>query len=726
MAEALRIAQVSPYGLDRFGGVRSHIIGLGEALRERGHVVEVIAPGGDGQLGSLPVIGCGRAHPFGFGGTQIDIVWATSDAVRRVLDRGFDVLHLHTPWNPVLPLQLAARFRGARVGTFHDVAGTATPAWARALMPAASALLRFSVLDATIAVSPPVSAYLGRDTHEVIPNGIDARTAWDAVQPVPGPAAVLYLGRLEPRKDVDTLLRAMALLGAEAPPLWIAGEGPLRARLEARCRELGVRSVQFLGAVCEEDKWVRLQQAGCIVAPSRAGESFGIILLEAMVAGTIPIAADNPGYRHVLGGGGESLLFPPGDEKTLAARIRRATGDAAWSQEMQTWGTQRWPAFSWRSVAERVEATYRRAMERVRRRRHVPVATVAVSLLAVLLAGCVTAPAGQRRFYASRPYGTEQQFNPLTQIVNEGFDLLRSNDADRHIGRFPYGEVTRNLRSTFLNLGPAAKNYGWSRLVRNELLPLTLKSGGGGQWVPNYQFHLIGSGMVSARMTEWFEQHGASHPVAWSAVTMTASHVLNEISERAGPRSVDAATDLLIFDTAGFLLFRSDRVQRWFSEKVQLTNWPLQPSFALPSQTLENVGQQYTLRFRLPSTTRWRGMYQFGVSTLFGVSRDLGDARSLSIGLGADAVETPVVDSATDTRTVTLKPNAGVFFDRDGSLLASLLARDGYETIATLNVYPGAFGGHRLPLGIWVSTLRRGGVRFGVAAPWGLGIARSP
>lgn len=303
--------------------------------------------------------------------------------------------------------------------------------------------------------------------------------------------------------------------------------------------------------------------------------------------------------------------------------------------------------------------------------------------------------------------------------------MLRTDDADRRLRHLPYAANARNVRSSVLNVGQAVRQYGWSRWVRNELLPLSAVSGGG-QWGPNYAFHLAGSGMVSARLTEWFDQHGVSHPVAWSALTMTASHLLNEMTERPGPLSVDAATDLLIFDTAGFLLFRSDRVQRWFSERVQFTNWPLQPSYALPGETLENVGQQYMLRFKLPATTRWRGFYLFGVSTVVGVSRDLGDARSLSFGLGADAVDTPVVDAATDTRTVKLMPNAGVFLDREGSLLVSLLARNGHETIATLNVYPDAFARSRPPIGLWISALRRGGVRFGIATPLGFGIAHSP
>lgn len=366
MIDALRIAQVSPYGLDRYGGVRSHILGLGEALQARGHVVTVIAPGHDGTLGTLPVLGCGRARAVHFGGTHFDVAWASAMARRRIATERFDVMHLHAPWSPALPLQLALHFRGARVGTFHDVAGHATPAWARLLMPSASVLIRTLFLHGTISVSPLVSAYLGAGTHELIPNGVALPAGVDTAVPRAEPPTLLYVGRLEPRKDVETLLRAMSLLGAAPPPLWIIGDGPSRARLEAMQRDLALGTVTFFGAVSDAEKWRRLRLATGLVAPSAAGESFGIVLLEAMTMGTIPIAADNPGYRHVLGDEAASLRFPPGDASALAARIRRIVHDPEWRAAMHRTMTSRWPAFAWTSIAERVEATYRRALQRVR------------------------------------------------------------------------------------------------------------------------------------------------------------------------------------------------------------------------------------------------------------------------------------------------------------------------------------------------------------------------
>ena len=341
-------------------------------------------------------------------------------------------------------------------------------------------------------------------------------------------------------------------------------------------------------------------------------------------------------------------------------------------------------------------------------------------------AGKLIAPTDQNRFYKSRDFGTERQFNPVTEIVNEGYDLLRGNGVDRRIFELPYSEEATNLRISLFNPGKTWRMYGGSRLSTHELFPLSVKSGsGGGEWVPNYEFHLIGSGMVSARMAEWFDARGVPHPVLMSAVTMTAAHFLNELTERPVKFSEDAITDLLIFDPAGLLLFRLDAVQRFFSGPAQLTNWPLQPSLTLPGKTLENVGQEFVIRVRVPYTERWKFMYIFGVSSLAGASRDIGNGRSISFGAGVNA-EVKILDVATDTRTIDLSPTAGVFYDREGSLLTSLVIRSGVENNALLNVYPGAVIGRRLPFGFWVSTGRAGKPRLGVVSSWGLGVASGP
>jgi hypothetical protein len=276
--------------------------------------------------------------------------------------------------------------------------------------------------------------------------------------------------------------------------------------------------------------------------------------------------------------------------------------------------------------------------------------------------------------------------------------------------------------------------YGWGRALRNEILPLTFsKRDGGGAWGPNYTFHLLGSGMVSARMVEWYQAHGSAHPVAMSFVTMMASHVLNEAVENTSQferYTADAATDLLIFDPAGFFLSRVPALRRFFSRTVQLTNWPGQPTWVLPDHTLENAGQQYVLRGPLPWTDRWRFFHGFGIEMLVGVTRDLRDGYALSVAAGGKTVQVRMIDESTGTKTVDLRPVGGIFLDRHGSLLASIRHMEGREVdpygsdaFLALNLYPGVV---RVPglgePGMWVHFVRSGGVRFALTSGLGVGM----
>ena len=355
----MRIALVCPYDLFRPGGVQSHIAGLGNALVARGHTVEIIAPNPDSEFAGLPVVSCGASRVQAFGGTHIDFTWAPWSRVRQVTRRGYDVMHFHTIWNPLMPFQLATLFRGPKVNTFHDVPSPATPAIARGAMPLGSEFVRRAFVHRTIAVSPVVAEYLIGTDYAVIPNGV----AVPARLPAEGTrGSLLYLGRLEPRKGVMTLIEALTVLGPDAPPTRIAGDGYLRAELERAVRDRGLRNVSFLGEVTELHKWELLRDASALVAPAVGGESFGIVLLEAMAAGAVPIAADNPGYAAVLGERAADLLFPVGNAERLAARIREIMCDDARRETLRVWGERYHRRFLWDELSERVEKVYERAI----------------------------------------------------------------------------------------------------------------------------------------------------------------------------------------------------------------------------------------------------------------------------------------------------------------------------------------------------------------------------
>lgn len=337
------------------------------------------------------------------------------------------------------------------------------------------------------------------------------------------------------------------------------------------------------------------------------------------------------------------------------------------------------------------------------------------------------------RFYTDKQYGSELQFNPLTVFVNEGWDMMRLVD-EREVFRQPYGPSWDRLWKSIGSPAATVKQYGVSRWLRNEVFPLTF-GGKGGQWEPNYHLHLFAAGMTYARTAEWFEQHSVPHPRVASAVTLFAGHIANEVLENFGHvgYNEDGMTDLMIFDPAGMLLWNTDWMQRKFSGRVEMTDWYGQPILSQPDNRLENAFSMFMLRTPLPHADNWKFITTGGNAFLGGLSRRVGREHWISLTGGAIPVGVPVLDSVTNTRTVTLRPNVGVFFDRNGSLLASFVGRTGITNGATLNVYPGVIGSGRWSPGFFVQHAIGGvdgsGMRFGLTSSFGFGlgqVARRP
>lgn len=353
-------------------------------------------------------------------------------------------------------------------------------------------------------------------------------------------------------------------------------------------------------------------------------------------------------------------------------------------------------------------------------------------LLTLSLGACVHAPPAQprpdHRYYTGKDYGSESAFNPLTEILNEGFDVLALRGQDRHVFDRNLGPDFGNVWHSVMHADATYRHYGWS-VLRNEFLPISSqRQPGGGSWLPNYQSHLIGSGMVSRRMTEWFEYRGFDHPAIWSGATMMTAHFFNEAVENNGWRLLneDATTDLLAFDMGGIFLWKNGWMQRRFSsDRFTLTNWFGQPSYNPASRTLENSGQYFVLRGSIPRSTEWRWFYLFGMSGAGGLSRSIGGGRAISLGIGLDAVENPITDSTRMTKGATLKPKAAAYFDRNGSLLASVTvgSQKGMASWATANVYPGVIRLGPIAPGFWLQLPRAGGLRAGIVSSWGIGLA---
>ncbi|MEO6629061.1 MAG: glycosyltransferase family 4 protein [Aquihabitans sp.] len=353
----MRIGLVCPYSISVPGGVQEQVLGLGRALRAKGHVARVLAPS-DGPPPDGWVTPLGNSIPTAANGSVAPIApdpSAQLRLIRAVRDEGFDVLHLHEPMVPG-PCMTSCLVKPAPLlGTFHAAGNNASYSY---LNPA----LRWLAgrLDLRTVVSDEAEAlavkHLG-GTYEHLFNGIEV-DRFASVEPWPTDGTtVMFLGRHEPRKGLDVLLAALALLPRDIH-IWVASDGPDTERLKVL--HAGDPRVEWLGRLSDEEKRRRLRAADVFCAPSIHGESFGVVLLEAMAAGAAIVASDLSGYRLVARPDQDALLVSPGDADALAGALNRVIEDDALSQRLIASGTQRAEAFSMDHLADRYLELYDR------------------------------------------------------------------------------------------------------------------------------------------------------------------------------------------------------------------------------------------------------------------------------------------------------------------------------------------------------------------------------
>ena len=361
----MRIGIVCPYSWDIPGGVQAHVRDLAEALIALGHTVSVLAPGDEDSVFPPYVVAAGRAVPIRYNGSvaRVQLGPVAATRVRRWLRDGhFDVLHIHEPIAPSLSFLALVLARGPIVVTFH----TSTQR-SRGLSAASGVVQPFlERVQGRIAVSAAARQvqveHLGGDAVE-IPNGV-AVAQYATATPLPGypreGGTVGFIGRYdEPRKGMAVLLDALARLAPERPGLRlvVAGRGDAEDLLAELPPALAGR-VDLLGQVSEADKARMLRSVDVYCAPNLGGESFGIILLEAMAAGAPILASDLEPFRRVLDDGRAGTLFRTGDPTGLARELAALLDDPARRDRLVAVGTEVVGAYDWPVVARQVLAVY--------------------------------------------------------------------------------------------------------------------------------------------------------------------------------------------------------------------------------------------------------------------------------------------------------------------------------------------------------------------------------
>ncbi len=320
----IRVGMVCPYSLTLPGGVQGQVIGIARAMRAMGVEARVLAPC-DGPPPESWVTPLGASVPAAGNGSVAPIAPDPSAALRTIRalrDERFDIVHLHEPFVPGPTLTALLFSDGPLVGTFHRAGAIA---WYRGMRrPGRWAARKLALRCAVSMLALETAREAFGGSYELVWNGIDVGLV-SAAEPWPtlGPT-ILFLGRHEPRKGLAVLIEAIVRFGVEAR-VWVAGDGPQTAAL--REETLGDARFEWLGSIDDHEKLRRLRGADVLAAPSLHGESFGVVLLEGMAAGTAVVASRIPGYANVARPSRDALLVPPGDPGALAAALREALAD---------------------------------------------------------------------------------------------------------------------------------------------------------------------------------------------------------------------------------------------------------------------------------------------------------------------------------------------------------------------------------------------------------------
>ncbi len=368
----MRIALVSEFYYPHLGGVTEHVHNLAAQLRALGHEALIVTSRVSGpppdddphvrRLGTSRVVYANGSFARLTVGRHLV---ARLEALFR--DERIDVVHAHGGLVPTMCL-LAPR-AGRRAGI--PVVGTFHSWFPRSMTYRALRRLGQREMDgfsARIAVSQPVVDALTRyfrSDFDVIPNGVDVnyfhpngRRPEDALRRGPH---LLFLGRLDPRNGLETMLDAMPRILQAHPKaeLLVVGDGPLRRHYERKARALE-RAVRFVGRIYEE-RAEYYARSDLYVCPTQRA-SFGITLLEAMACGTPMLVSDITGFRELVDGGGEALLVPPGDPEAWAAGVNRLVGDPALREFMGAAGLAKAATYAWPLVARQVLGVYERVL----------------------------------------------------------------------------------------------------------------------------------------------------------------------------------------------------------------------------------------------------------------------------------------------------------------------------------------------------------------------------
>ena len=333
-------------------------------------------------------------------------------------------------------------------------------------------------------------------------------------------------------------------------------------------------------------------------------------------------------------------------------------------------------------------------------------------------------------YYYYRPfaYGSEALFNPISLLFNGGFDTFQIiNDRQPTWHDVYWKSAGTNVWRSITSPADVIRRYGSARFFRQEVFPLSLDINDA-QYVPNFMLHTIGGGMAYRKVWEWYDDHGFPVPSLFGAATAMAFEYVNEVVEN-GPNyypNEDCIPDLLIFQPLGILLFSFDDFSEFFSSTLSLNEWSQPMALTFNPFAIRNAGQNFVMKLALNQSRSTSLFFHFGDFAIFGLSIKTNheDAISFGAGLASTGRKSLPLQNGVPSNTIVVGSMAGLYYDRNNSLLLSAVFSDVENNRFRLNIYPGMLPNPVFSPGVFVTFGSRGTVVAGLTArvlPAGLG-----
>lgn len=373
----MKIALVCPFPLNTPGGVREHVFGLYREFKKEGHRVKIIFPRGWRQKSKDPdiiLLGTYLKIPSNKDTGFISLCNNSNQKIQKMLEKEkFDVIHFHEPAIPFLNIQILNHSRSLNIATLHAYPEASQVL--KTLIPLTKGLQKrlaekFNGVIAVSTVAKKFSEEILKDRLVIIPNGVDLSRFTKKAPKLPkfqdGKLNILFVGRLTKRKGLLYLLKAFRILRKKYPNirLIIVGDGEQKEKAREFVREHKIKEVVFEESVSDKILPSYYSTADIFCSPATEGESFGIVLLEAMASGTPIVAYANAGYKQVLKGFGKRSLVPPKDVDGLARKLEELIGNEKLRDDLKKWGQKEVKQYSWKKVAGQVLQVYKRGSRR--------------------------------------------------------------------------------------------------------------------------------------------------------------------------------------------------------------------------------------------------------------------------------------------------------------------------------------------------------------------------